>query len=227
MTNRDLVTQRFTERIDNLLSHHHEMKLAIHNKKNEITLMNELVVQFVLMVAVLWESHLSELILTYAEMAPKKALKSLESRIKRSVEGKFGASTRRAVSVTLPVLPTKAQLIRLLDQKGWNITATTADKLSSKANEWLRSRYARKFALDSADSEFFNYAISIRNYLGHFSDGSRSVLAKSAAALSEPDNQPLKGQLGKIGTYLRTSVSTEKSRAEFFADRVKQIAEKL
>ncbi len=224
MSIRDTTVQKFTDRLDGLIAHHSELKLAIHNKRNETTLEKELVTQFVLQASVFWESFQNDLLLAYIEMSPSKALGSLEQRVKQSVEGKFGKSTRRAFTFTRPGSPTRKILTSMLDHRGWNISATNSDKLASKANDLLASRFAKKFSLDSENSEFYDYAISLRNFLSHYSSGARVELQNRTNSLSEPANMPLKAQLGNIGNYLKVDGGAGVSRAEFVVSRFKNIA---
>ncbi|MFQ5596697.1 MAG: hypothetical protein ACE5GK_01465 [Nitrospiria bacterium] len=227
MTLRDTTVRKFTKRIEGLISNHGELKLAIHNKRNEAVLENELVVQFVLQAAVLWESFQNDIILAYIEKSPSKALTSLEERIKQSVEDKFGKSCRRAITFSRPGNLTRTVLASLLDQKGWNISVKDAERLSTNANTLLASRFAKKFSLDRDDSEFYDYAISLRNYLSHYSSDAKSELKKKIGALCEPTNAPLKAQLRTIEGYLKAHGGTATTRAVFVVERMKQIAAKL
>ncbi len=227
MTLRDKTVRGFIDQLDDLISHHGELKLAIHNKRNESTLENELVCQFVLQAAVLWESFQNELLLTYIEMTPSKALASLESRIRQSIETKFGKSSRRAIKFTRPSSPSRAVLEGLLDHRGWNLAARNADQLSSTANDLLSSRFAKRFSLERRDSEFYNYVISLRNFLSHYSVGARTELRKRIDGLSDNSNLPLKAPISVVGRYLKSDTGAGTSRAVFVVERIKDIASKL
>lgn len=227
MSDRDKTVQRFVNQLNELLSHHGELKLAIHNKKNESTLENELVCQFVLQAAVLWESFQSDLLLTYIVMKPSKALKSLETRIRQSVGEKFGKGCRRATNFTRPSRPSRAVLEGLLDHRGWNLTVRNADKLSGRANDLLASRYAKRFSLERKDSEFYNYVVALRNYLSHYSSGARIELKKTIDALSDDSNHSLKAPISVIGRYLKSNTGNGTTRAELVVERIKDIARKL
>jgi len=227
MTLRDTAVKRFTNRLEALISHHNELKIAIHNKRNEATLENELVTQFVLQATVIWESFLNDLILAYIEMSPSKAISSIETRIKQSVENKFGKSSRRALTFSHPGKATRAVLVSLLDHRGWNISSRDATGLATKANNLLASRYAKKFSLDSEDSEFFDYVVCLRNFLSHYSSGARNELRKTTVALSQRINAPLKANIGQIGNYLKSDGGGRTSRAVFVVLRIRNIASKL
>lgn len=227
MTERDKTVGSFVGQLNDLLSHHVELKLAIHNKRNESTLADELVCQFVLQAAVLWESFQNDLLLTYVEMMPSKALASLESRIRQSVEGKFGKGCRRATTFTRPSSLSRAVLEALLDHRGWNLSSRNADQLSSTANDLLSSRYAKRFSLERKDSEFYNYVIGLRNYLSHYSAGARKELKQRIDALSDISNHPLKAPIGVIGRYLKYDTGNGTSRAVLVVERIREIAKTL
>jgi len=115
----------------------------------------------------------------------------------------------------------------LLDPKDWNITVGSAQELSTKANEFLAAEFARSFSVDKSDGEFVNFAVALRNYLGHRSDGSRTALKSAVGSLSESANSIFQSAIGDVGTYLKRSDSTGVTRAVAFAQRLILVAEKL
>lgn len=227
MSLRDKEVAKFDIKLSTLISHHKELQLAIHNKKNEASLGNELVTQLTLSVSVLWESFLHDIMIAYILMDPRRTLLSIEERVLKSIEDKFGDTVAKNVSFgSLPNV-TRSKLLSLLAQKGWNITSPSASKLSSKANSLLAAPYAIKFSLDPEDSEFYDYIRALRNYLGHNSDGARKVFKDAISNLSESINLPLKANLNQIDAYLKAPAINNKSRVEYIIDRLKTIANKL
>ena len=227
VTLRDKEVAKFDNKLSALLSHHHELKLAIHNKRNEASLKNELVTQLALSLSILWESFLHDLIVSYILMRPHHTLTSLKLRIMQSVEGKFGEAVAKAVAFNSPSSLTRSKLLDLLNQRGWNITAASASKLADKANLLLAAPYAIKFSLDSEDSEFYDYSKGLRNYLGHTSDGAREVFKDTIGNLTETVNMPLKASLNQIASYLKAPAIDNQSRVEYIAHRLKTLANKL
>ena len=165
----------FKSRLDALLEHHSELKLAIYGKKKEESLHSELVMQLALQSAVLWEAFLSDLVLAYVEMNPSKAFFEMKDRVQKSITNKFGKVCARCIRFQGPRGINRRTIAGLLDEKGWNITARTANELSIVANSFVVSKYARRFALDPGESQFFAYVVAIRNYLSHHSAGSRAA----------------------------------------------------
>lgn len=217
---------KFNRNLDILLSHHQELKLAIHNKKNEESLKSELVSQFILSVSVLWQSFMHDLLIAYILMDPSRAIESIKSRLSQSVESKFGAAVSKNTMFVKPKKLSRSTIIALLDPKGWNISVSTADKLSNKANDLLVSRYAIKFSLDSGNSEFFDYMVVFRNFLSHHSLGGRKELVEKINNLSDPVNNPLKGKFSQPGSYLK-AIDNNISRAEFIIERLRDISHAL
>lgn len=157
-------------------------------------------------------------------MDSSRAMDSLKTRLKQSIESKFGVAVARYSNFQVPIALSKSKLVPLLDHKGWNITANNAAQLSDKANELLVSRFAIKFSFNSGDAEFFNYSIALRNYLSHLSEGSRHNFKNTAANISENVNLPLKDNMVKIEQYLKATTTGGIARVEFIASRFKQIA---
>jgi len=224
MTLRDTEVNKFNGKLDLLLSHHNELKLAIHNKKNEASLESELVTQFILSVSVLWQSFVHDLFIAYILMDHSRALATIKSRVSKSIEDKFGITVAKNVYFKSPKSQSRAKIIDILDPKGWNITATTSAQLSAKANEFLVSRYAIKFSLDSGNSEFFDYMVSLRNFLSHNSKGARKKFIETTNGLSENINRPLKARINQIGPYLKATVNNNRTRAGFIVHRLQNIS---
>jgi len=133
MSLRQIEVNKFGENINVLLSHHNELKLAIHNKKNEASLGSELVTQFILSVSVLWQSFLHDLFIAYILMDPERAMVSIRSRLSQSIEGKFGVAVANNTHFDTPKSLNRSKIIDLIDPKGWNISVTTADKMFARA----------------------------------------------------------------------------------------------
>ncbi len=180
-----------------------------------------------MLTAVQWESFLNDLIVAYVLMQPATALTSLQKRIDQSIAGKFGERAARCVSFDVEKPTTRQHVVGLLDPKDWNITVASANELSAKANEFLAARFAKRFSLGKADAEFIDFSVALRNYLGHLSDGSRTVLKTKIDAFSETTNTAFKATLGNVGVYLKTKDASGITRAVSFALRLIEISTKL
>ena len=137
MSLRDTEVQKFNSRLNLLLSHHDELKLAIHNKKNEASLGSELVTQFILSVSVLWQSFLHDLFIAYILMDDSRAMASINTRVFQSVEDRFGVAVAKNIRFETPNSPSRAKIIDLLDPKGWNISVTTSSSFQRGQTNYL------------------------------------------------------------------------------------------
>lgn len=221
------VKSNFKERLSKATECHRELMLAVHNKLNQAALETMLVEQFATLSAIQWESFLNDLIIAYAMMSPKTALKGLEGRIERSVQDKFGERAARCVTFAVKQPFTLVKISKLLDPKDYNITVKSANELTSKANDILAAKFAKMFSLNKSDAQFVDYEVALRNFLSHRSDGSRNILKISIQALTEAQNLPLRASIKNIGTYLKTRDAAGNTRAVIFAERLVEISQKL
>jgi hypothetical protein len=226
-TLRDRVVDKFTVRVRVSLQHYKELMMAVSNKKTQASLETELSEQFVLSIAVHWESFLSDLILAYVLMDPDKSMKNLRSSVMKSIEDKFGASVLKCTKTVLPKKLTKQRAQALLDTEGWNITAKSAEDISSKASKYISGQYAKKFTLGSDDSAFIDFVIAMRNYLSHRSVGARRILAMRVSSLASTSHALLFATLRQVGPYLKDVVRPGMTRAEAIADGLSALATKL
>ena len=225
---RDQEVKSFIKQVESLVSHYNELKLAIHNKKNEASLQSELAVQLALSISVQWESFIHDLIVAYVLTDPTPAFESLENRARQSIQTKLGNATEKCFEFCKPTGLTREKIQEFLDPKGWNITAGSANQLTSRSNELLASKYAKRFALDQGDSEFYDYIVALRNYLSHRSKGARKTFINLINGLSAAKNVPLKVAVGKTDFYLKSLVTPKKiCRVEYIAGRLQEIAKIL
>jgi hypothetical protein len=196
---------------------------AASGSKRRSSLETMLSEQAIMTLAVSWESFLHDVLISYMEHRPKPCLKDHADRIRRSLGERFpGAS--RWVSVTFPDSPTQAQLERLIDPKGRNISATSASTLRDLANRLLAAPYARKFSLNADDSAFIDYLVAVRNFLGHRSNGARERVREAIRALgTNAANAELTGQTRRLGVYLKQPTASG-TRVNSIGARVLAIA---
>ncbi len=227
MTPSEKVKANFKRRLSKAVDCHSDLMLAVHKMLNQAALETMLVEQFAMLSVVQWESFLNDIIIAYAVMRPGAAMKNLKTRIEQSVEVKFGERAAKCINFKVKKPIPWERIVGLLDPKDWNITVTSAEKLSSKANEILAAEFAKRFSLDKADAQFIDFAVALRNYLSHRSDASRAELKRTLQELSEPNNAFFKAKLIDSGTYLKTKNATGKTRAGAFAERLIEVSEKL
>ncbi|MCX6900102.1 MAG: hypothetical protein NT105_15560 [Verrucomicrobia bacterium] len=228
MKRSECVKANFKRRLSKAIKCHAELMLAVHNKLNQAALETMLVEQFVMLSSVQWESFLNDLIIAYVLMRPGTALQSLEQRIEKSVQGKFGTQAVSCLTFKVRKPVTRQRIAGLLDPKDWNITVGSGEELSTKANDLLSAEFAKRFSLDKDDAQFIEFGVALRNFLGHRSDGARAELKAAIQSLSEPKNVCFRAvKLGDVGTYLKAKTPAGITRAVACATRLMEIAEKL
>jgi hypothetical protein len=163
---------RFQKRINQTLGYYSELLIAVSGKQRQRALETMLAEQCAMSLAVSWEAFIHDLLIAYVMMNPTTFRNDLEDRVTTSIGDKYGGAVRW-IKFSLPRAPNKPQLIGMIDPKGWNITANSAQELAKRANQLLSAAEAKKFSLDAEDSAFLDYLISIRNYIGHRSKASR------------------------------------------------------
>ncbi len=222
------VLRNFTAISDQAVNYHKRQMLLIERDRNQSSFEMLLVEQFVLSIAVKWEAFINDLFIAYFTDAPKPFLRKLKVNIRKSNADKFGLFISKKIKFVPPESLTSTMAQEILDPRGWNISASTFEKLSQKANQYLSAKYAKKFMIDSVDSAFLDFITCLRNYLSHGSRRSSSALKLSLSILQKTDgDSELAGHLIPIGKYLRTRLKNGETRAIHIALRIIKIANKL
>jgi len=220
--------ERFQRRLLRNIEYHEELTLALYGKTRRASLEAMLSEQFVMSIAVLWEAFVNDLIVAYVVAAPSKYLKQLESRIKQSTNERYGKTVAANIRFKKPKAFNKVKALEMIDPRGWNIRTKKGETLSSRANDLLTAKYAKKFSLGSDDNQMIEILTMLRNYLAHRSTGARSGLRNVISNIDcNGTNAPLADKLGDIGHYLKRCVDGKNTRAIFIAKRFIDIAEKL
>lgn len=227
MSQRDKTVRSFCAATHQLVEHYNELTLAIHNKRNEASLGNELATQTTLSLLVRWENFVSDILLVYAQSEPTRLIRSTEVRVLQSVEQRFGKMCSRHLQLTFPRILTLKMIAAIADDKGRNITAQSASELATRANDLLSGRYAKKFTLEPRDSQFYDYVIAVRNYLGHFSTKALKTLRETIQRMQHRDNVVFQARFTHIGPYLRTDGATGVNRTELIGQRLEELARRM
>jgi hypothetical protein len=221
------VAERFQRRVADVMRDMDELLLAVHSKHREASLTTMIAEQSVLITAILWETFVNDLLISYVLEDPRACLANLEARFRQSLSDKF-AMMSRWVDLNFPPELTQVQVEKMLDPKGWNLTAGSAEKLAEQANRLLSGAKARKFSLEAEDRDFINYLVALRNYLSHRSAGSRLQLTGTVTAMKGGGpNDQLRAPLGNVSTYLKQMPAPNLRRVNVIAQRASEIATKL
>jgi hypothetical protein len=183
--------------------------------------------QTVLLTAVLWETFINDLVIAHVMQHPKSCLQKFEDRLRQSMSDKFGSASRW-VSLQVPATLTTMQAEKLLDPKGWNLAAESAQGLADLANRHLSAARARRFSLQADDRDFVDFLISLRNYLSHRSAGSRTKFIDSVHGLKAGGlNDRLIGPVHNVSTYLKQGLVGDSTKVEIIGKRTIDISAKL
>jgi hypothetical protein len=218
----------FDRDVRGAIARHNELTLAVYRKVNQKALETALSEQFALSLLVRWETFLSDLVIAYIGMDANHCCTHISSSVMKSVTEKFGKTVARFTTVSLPRNPSGRQVRLLLDPGGWNVTASKAEKLANLADSHLPAKYAIKFHLDAEDSYLVDYALAVRNYLGHRSRGARDRLSNAVSAMKSTTRYAhYVGSIAKIGPYLKAQVAGSRPRVVALAEDLLQLASRL
>jgi hypothetical protein len=224
------VRRVFVKTAEVSLSDYAELRLAIFRKTREKALASTLAEQFARSLSLEWESFLDNLIVTYVLEQSTHYMKQLKFKIEQSLKDRYGSGAQRRTTFDSRRPTSKHEVSSLVDPKNFNVTAKTSTELATRANEFLAARLARNFALERSDAEFFDFAVSMRNFVSHRSRGSLSLLKDNLDALSEMENDVFKASTTSkfsLHGYLKEIVCGDFDRVELLGFRYIEIAEKL
>lgn len=222
------VVANFDKRIETALALYDELVLAVHLKKRQSSLETMLAEQCVLGLAIQWESFIHDLLVSYIAENPDACIRSHRDRMTQSIESKNRAFTKW-IKISIPNSLSRSQIESLLDPKGWNVTADSAERLAQKANQYLAASSAIKFSLAAPDRAFVDFLIAMRNYLSHRSAGALTILKARIQEIHQIDSaSPLDGRITSVGAYLKATVpGMAVSRATLIGHNLRALAAKL
>ena len=219
----------FHGRVNELLQHYDELLLAVHNKTRQASLEIILSEQTTMSLGVYWEAFVNDVLVAYVAKNPGNCLNDLKKRVGQNLEAKF-ALPAKWVRLSFPATLSSTQAERILNPKGWNISATSPKDLREKANQYLVSGDAIHFSLVAEDVEFVDLMVEMRNYLAHRSTRSRKILKSSIAKIGIANaNALLSGAFTSSGAYLKACLPNDsnKRRVHELGRRLLQISKKL
>ena len=218
----------FKVRISNLLRDYDEMILAVHGKKRQASLETMLSEQAVMSLGVYWEAFVHELFVAYVIQNPVNCVLNFRRRLEQNLADKFNVP-QRWLKLTIPPTINAKHAERMIDPKGWNINATSAQELRSKANQFLHSTHALNFSLNADDAAFVDFLVAVRNFLAHRSANSRALFKSSLASMhASGANAALASGFVDVGSYLKSSSgSSNQRRVNEIGSRLIVVADRL
>jgi hypothetical protein len=182
--------------------------------------------QFATSTAILWEGFVHDILIAYVLKHHKKSLKTLQKRVIRLVNDKFGHECGKRIVFTFGTPSAVSDIEPLLDPKGWNIAANSGDQLAKVANDFLKSSVARKFSLDKEDRAFIDLLVALRNFLAHRSTGGRKSLIAAIRKMElGGKNAGLNSPSINLKRFLLQPGPPAANKLKFILERVKIIAQ--
>jgi hypothetical protein len=224
----EVTRDNFQRRVNNLLRDYGELLLAVHSKTRQASLEIMVSEQAVMSLGVYWEAFVHDLMLAYIMRNPTSCVLDYKTRINQSLTAKFNVPSTW-IKVNIPSQITLKHAERMVDPKGWNLDATSAEELRSKANQLLHSTDARNFSLSSDNAAFVDLVVAMRNYLAHRSTSSRRVFRASVRTLQTigPNSRLASAPAADIGQYLKTTVSVGLRRVHVVGERLVDVSRVL
>ncbi len=216
----------FHLRVRRLLRDYEEMLLAVHQKTRQASLESMLSEQAAMSLGVYWEAFVHDLFVAYVTRNPVNCITDFRKRLDKNLNEKFNLPATW-VRLSIPATLNSKHVERMLDPKGWNVNATSAQELRNKANQFLHSVDARNFSLSQEDAQFVDLLVAIRNYLAHRSTSSKSRFREAQSSISPTGkNAALAGDVRDLAAYLKGSVGAER-RVHVIGRRLREVASAL
>lgn len=226
MVENKYIYDKFKSEVLRNIEAYNDLLKAIDKKINENFLHSMIATQLAFTILSLWEAFLSDILLSYIVKNPNKMFGKMEERVNQSIKDKFGNEILKCVIFKVKKHLSWHTLLHMIDSKGSNITRSEPTDFTQLANDYLTGRYARKFTLSQKDNEFYSFVKKIRNYLAHGSLLSKKELVIVIQTMETPENSFLKGNIGRIGPYLKENISG-KQRVLLIAERLIKVSEQL
>lgn len=223
------VVTAFQNQVTATLNLYDQLVLAVAASPEKASMQGMLAEQCVLTVAVQWEAFLHDLIVSHIEANPATCVAYYTKKVREAITKSKNAIFLAWITYNVPAPLTRAHIEEMVDPKGWNITADSADTLAGLTGNLLLAPASKKFSLPNVDRKFFDFIIAMRNYLSHRSGGSLTTLKiKLSEYQKEDKTSPLRGKLTDVGAFLKfTPKGAPSTRAKVIALNLSALAGRL
>ena len=182
---------------------------------------------------VAFECFLSDLLLAYINRDFSQYQANLATRIRSSVEAKFGIWAEGRISFNeIKHIPIR-QLEAMLDPDSYNLTFKDVAALKQRFHDWVADPHKISvIALNDADTRLIDCTHAIRNFIAHKSKNAKDImnaqLADVATGAACPNRDLPRGarEITDIGSYLKTQVGGAR-RIKTYVQRLQSIASSL
>ncbi len=225
------VRKQFVADTDTTLAYFDRVATALQGTKGAQADMSMLTMNNFLMLFIGFERFLSDLLLAYLNRDFTTYQQNLSSRVVKLVSSKLGPQAAGMVTIAKRKHVAVAELQRIVDPNGWNLTFATVDKLKATATEWLAPTAAARIStIATPEARLIESARAIRDLIGHQSAGARARVNDLLRDIEKGSHNKYLGRGKKniqaIGPYLKASVSGRR-RLHRYGDGLKNIAAHL
>lgn len=197
------------------------------HEKRDLTTLTEVTLHSVY---VAFECFLSDLLLAYINRDPSQYQSNLESRMRSSVQAKFGAwaGSRMAFAATKHIKVD--ELEAALDPDSYNLTFKDVATLKQRCAEWVALPYRNAVVnLADADCRLVDTVHAVRNFIAHRSPNAKTIMNDRLATVVTgpacPNLNLARGvhDIHDIGSFLKAKAGGE-MRMKMFVVRLEAIA---
>lgn len=194
---------------------------------------------------VLWETFQGDWYVAAISRDPSAFVGAIQGQLNAVVNDTWAKSVIESfapTALTVPKRPTMAQIVKMLDPQGSNVTFVDVRSWKKDADKHLAGDYRGRvnaIASDTDASSLIHLVKKMRNYLAHGSDTSKDEFNRAARGragtqrigLVGAANAPLQRDgrgVSDMGKYLRARQSANRPRRlEVLHDRLADVAEVL
>lgn len=225
----DKVKRLFKEQLDELEQFFTRVATQIQGTPNEKADLSQLAQSVFLSAFVAYEVMVSDLFLAYINRDPSILQQDHESRIRKSLNDKFGNWEKQIHFTTYQHIPF-SQLPDLVDPDGRNLTFKDVSHMKEKSQKLLAAEYRKRIHdLSKSDERLLDTARAIRDYAAHRSDASRTRMNQKLSEVEGSGNVGLgrkQNEVHSAGSYLKSKVNG-KPRVHLYFARFRNISNKM
>jgi hypothetical protein len=193
----------------------------------------QLAEQVFFVAACLWEGFVSDLFVAYGNNDSTALVARKAADVSALVTQKHGATVTSHVRTVFPRHLKASTVAALLDDKGYNVTFATSQKMVDKAHDVLVAAHQGGFSgLSAADKAAVDAWKAVRNCVAHRSKSSFDTmnLALQPATLGLPYAALARGahRINDVGSFMDASpAAVGHSRLKCYLDVMRVIASRL
>ena len=224
----DDVRAEFAQEVDDVIAYFDRVAIALAGSAHELGDVSRLAETTFLTIFVAFERFLSDLFLAYLNRQFSAYRTDLETRVRQSIQERFGAWASQRTRLDRVQHVRVADLEGIVDPQGRNLTFASAQDIKEKAQQWLVAVYnARTQALSAHDDRVIDTARAIRNFIAHRSRAARDDMNQRLATVAQGNHNAHLGrgarEVQSAGSFLKAVLANQR-RVVRYATRLRNIS---